>query len=545
MGRFEQSLTKHWRSRVAEARLRPRQGTGLLQKLWLAFVHAGYFRILLWGAAASGTAARWEIAALLATMQALFQTCELLGRGYKEFQLSIYGASDAALLEPTRRAQRKRIILAVVDAVAILGIWLLGGKIPAWTLIMGVPAFAFAVFIGPRLLAAIIPSKCVPLVVATTFLGFPLMVFISAKGILSRDLTDAIFLIAGSLSPAGWVVVMLRGLLEGRIILLGGLLLLATGYFLARTFAQSQDEKLVGLVTEGDVEKYIETAEAAREGMEPLVENDPSERLSAPIGPGLKETFLATGQTDLLDLPGSSAPRGGYRKKAIWTAAIVLGIATFGRPEFLGGTTSHLLLGFSLLFTYWTWLPFGLPAWFQPARIATNRVCPKFAVFPISLRSLLAGQIKRDLQQAVKALPLLTLLTFGAVQIAISPDWTASLSFAATTSLAAFLFLPLRWFRLARGFQSQQPFRLSFLLNVGMIIVMGILFSLQIVVMIFSVGVGLSGISDNFGSWHALAGLFLGISAINAMAGFIGLWIGIRAFEGERYDVVRNPPKDS
>lgn len=317
MGRFEQSLTKHWRKRVAETRLRPRQGTGLLQKLWLAFVHAGYFRIFLWGAAASGTAARWEIAALAATMQALFQTCELLGRGYQEFQLSIYGASDAALLEPTRRAQRKRIILAVVDAVAILGIWWLGGKVPAWTLIMGVPAFALAVFIGPRLLGAIIPSKCVPLVVATTFLGFPLMVFISAKGILSRDLADAIFLIAGSLSPAGWVVVMLRGLLEGRIILLGGLLLLAAGYFLARTFARAQDEMLVALVTEGDVEKYIETAESARENDPPPTENRPSETPPAPSGMSLKETFLATGQTNLLDLPGSSAPDRRNGKKAI------------------------------------------------------------------------------------------------------------------------------------------------------------------------------------------------------------------------------------
>lgn len=224
---------------------------------------------------------------------------------------------------------------------------------------------------------------------------------------------------------------------------------------------------------------------------------------------------------------------------------MVLGIATFGRPEFLGGTTSHLLLGFSLLFAYWTWLPFGLPAWFQPARISTNRVCPKFAVFPISLRSLLAGQIKRDLQQSVKALPLLMLLAFVAFQIAISPDWTASLSCAAMISLASFLALPLRWFRLARGFQAQRPFRPSFLLNVGMIIVMGILFLLQIVVMIFSVGVGLSGMSEYFGSWHSLAVLVLGIGVINAIAGFIGLWIGIRAFEGERYDVVRNPPRDS
>lgn len=544
---LEQRLARRWRDRIEAASVTPRRGPGFLREWRHQFGGAGVFRLLGWGLALTPAPASWQLFAVIVTARALADAWQLLQRGQTEWLLSLYGGTDDDLLEPTRRMQVQRACWAAIDAAVVLGIWWFQARVPGWTLLLGVPAFTLGVMIGPRLLAAVIPPALWRLLVPLGPFTLILLGVLLANSVLPPSLAEGVFVVAGWTSPAGWVVVMLRGLLEGRTALVGLPILLGVGAILARGFARRQDGSLVDEVTGGNEEPALRDSHKM-----PLPEvSPPSPAVADAAGRAsvrmneaeAGEVWLEFRERDLLDLPRGGLQSEPLMKKVVWTIVVLLGLAVLNRPEFEAlGVYRHLILGIVVGVAFASWIPLlGTPAWLWHCIISSGRACSAFALFPVSLRNVMKRQAVRDLRQSGIAFPGLALLLFFVLEIAFTPPWLDAAVCAVTASVTVFTFLPLRWFRLTLWAQSNKPFRLPRIILGAAIVVMAIVFLLQIVLLIVLFYMLFGGVLEPKSLALPMAIPVLVLGLVNALAGLAGAAVSVRAFERGRYDLIKVP----
>jgi hypothetical protein len=549
MSRIKRGLKKAWRERIRTVSPSVHRETYWLGDGWRAFARIGMMRFLAWCAMMPPFPQSWHIAAIFATVVAFLGAVHLTQRGQAEGLLSLYGGGDRDLLGPTRHWHWRRLLWGAADAAVVLGAWGLMDRIPWWAVALGIPTYAAACVISPRVLVAVVPETLL-LWLARSAVVFAILLAVAigqVKGL--KSWSEPVFWVLGLASPSGWVVLMLHGLLAGKVLLWGVVPLLIAAGFAARSFARTQDRSLLEWANGAGWEAMRELPtggidpDEADFGIPAQEDVVPGSSLSGtPDVGGALKGFRNLG---LPDIPlGKKPMHPPPWKKAAWTAGILLVLAVLARPEFVAlGTLRLLALGVGIIIAYVLWLPvLGVPAWLWYAPISRNRFSSLCGLFPVSFRSVVGSLMRQDARVAARVLPGLTGLTFLVFQIAFSPPVWVALGGAGIVGVAALLLLPLRWFRLTIWPLAHKPFRPARIGHGALITLMAVLFLLEAVMLVIAAFLAFGEVSyspDRY--WMAVFVPILG--SVNALAAMAGVWFGLRAYERVRYDLVKLPPK--
>jgi len=331
---------------------------------------------------------------------------------------------------------------------------------------------------------------------------------------------------------------MLRGLLDQRHLLWGFVPLLAASVWAARSFARTQDRQFLARLTDGCREPDWGTAARDEAPEPPQIEE--TEKIAAP----LREALQNARRLDLLDLPAGKPPASISWKKAVWLAAIFLGLAILARPEFSAlAEFRFLAFGFCVAFCYATALPLlGLPEWLWNAPVSLQRIASLCALFPIPFRKVIGDQMRRDVRVALRVLPGLTVLTALAFQIAFSPPVVVAIGAALVLSFLVLLLLPLRWLRLALWALSNKPFRITRMGHGVLVAIVVCLFLLEAVFVTVAAYL-VFGDLDLSAARYRTALLVAIPALLNGLLALAGTELTVRAYERARYDLVRERPK--
>jgi len=526
--RLEALLRRQWRARLA-------QDPGLKRKSRLAVRGDGWttwidssrlLRPAVWFLAVIPLPAGWLAAtvfALAVTYGRALQISTLNENQVKGAVISLYGGSDRDIQAPFRQWLGETTMWSLADGVFIFGLWWLLGSIPGWAALAGAPLFVAGIIIGPFLLSSVFPAR----IIGSILFGATIMTFgglvIGKK--MDLAVSEGLLQLSGILSPGGWAILMVRGLLEQQTYLALASLLIAAGFLQLRALTRAQESRIrEQIFSPGD------------DSVPPPEEDEETGEDSGAGNPLAGELTALRGR-ELADYPAKPAPDVTCLRRAAWNAVVVAALAALARVEFpLPAHIRLLLFAGSLLATHAIWLPFlRRPVWFFPVATALNREAPLGAFFPVDFRTVLRTQIRRDIRTTGMASPLLFALTTIAFLIALPLDLAtaAGLGFFATAFIA--LQVPLKWLSLALGLISSKPFR-SGQVPRALIVVGVVVIALAELAIATTFAASLL-VSVTF-PWTT--GVFaLGLAGINAALGLLGAASALTALERGKADLVR------
>ena len=523
---LERRLKRRWKETLRASRRQPHQGTPGSVLRALKFFNSGtFYRLVILIMAFFPFPQGWAIAVCFATMATIIHTSQLAFRGLEEVLISLYGANDRSIQALSRRWTRGVALLSMVDAVVYLGIWFFTGRIPWWSVILGIPSYVTAAVIGPWLLKDVIPLRFLTyLVTAISFAPAAMVVVIMRDGV-SPDLINSILWPLGALSPAGWTVLMLHETIAGQWYLLAVVPLLAAGVWFSRIFAREQEQNLLNLVCS---EKAFNLEPPENAGQSETEEKTLSQELAS---------SRATDGMEFLDVIPASL---SWRRLVVTLIPLLL-VAFAVRLEIVfTGNFRYIALALALIAAYVFWLPaLGTPVWLRYTFLSINRVTPCFALYPISLRSVLWREVRANLRTIGQVFPFLLVLSIAAFALAYPISGSAALICGLGLSLFATLKVPLRWFHLAVWPLSPSPFGFSNILRGTLTILVALVLLIEIVCVMFFL---ITTVGDQIG---IVAPWFLGFSLLNAFLGLLGFYAALWSYEKKRQDLVKFPPKNN
>lgn len=525
---IELRLRRKWRAYLrAHPAVRRKRRTGLFPRHYSS---SSLLRVLIPLIGFIPPPLGWLAAILLATWLTALNASQLLARGEEEALISYYGGNDASIMRLTRRWLQKLAVWRALDATIFLGIWWMLGRAPLWLVAAGIPCYVVSMLTGARLLASVAPPRLLNAI--CNYGGLLIVALLMAHQYVPPAAIEGGSWLIGALSPAGWTILMLRGLLQGELIFWLVAPLLVACVLVMRSIARTQDHRLLV-----DITRSVENPSWDDDGNEA----GPLEGAGDEVG---REASLVAELADFrkraqIDYPMELPPGPHLTGQSLWVVVIIMAAAVNARYGLVAPDMRYLIFAATLVGPHVMWLPFlGVPIWLQQTFLSPNRVASAFVVFPVRLRGLIHDQIKRDLNHAMRAAPYLFALAVAGMLVALPGPAPANVILAAMLTGCIVIQLPLRWFHLASYPLGTTPKGAERFVRIALILAILAVFFCQIVGVVAVIAAVVSG---TFQIPMALLALVPGV--INIGLAMAGVSMALSAYEKRRIDVIKPPPR--
>lgn len=482
-----------------------------------------FLRLIPWALAALPFPIGCLAATGFAVFLAIIHASHLASRGCDETVVNLYGADDAGIVALSRRWTAGIARWAVIDAVVFFGIWSFTGQTTLWAAALGIPLFVLGAISGPHLLATLVPEYVLRFL-AGWFLPMGYLGAFLHNHLLAVNL-GTLVVISGALCPAGWSVLMVRGLAAGEPLL--GLLavLIIASYVIARQMAGVRESHLIKISCQPAA--FSETGPG----------DTPARSL---VGPdAVAEAFSSARNRTLPELPAEKREPASMAVRTAWCGGILLLAAGLAHPgQFLPPSAASIVLATVICAVNLFWIPLlGTPAWFEWAFIAANRVAAMFALHPLSLRQILSAQMHRDWAISLRAIIPLAFLNGIAFFTAYPIGTSGAVTIGSLVTLGFFSKLPARWYHFAAMIQFHGTSLVARLLH-GLL-ALAMIFTLigEIIAILTVIHLAREQSPISVPALTAAA-----LSGMNAAWAWLGITTSLAAYEKGRTDLVKLPP---
>lgn len=544
-GRVVRRLTKYWKAELRKdpaalhgAKTLPKGPRQQGESPVLQVVG----RLVIWMAAFVSFPQGLAFFAIVSAAVTIWRASIETNRGPQEMVLNLYGGADRDLVSFFRMAMRRTAWLSALDAAVVFGLWCFLGRMPAWVAVLGVPCYVAGSVAGVVLLAALVPR---PVLAVGSFVGYmavPLCVPFLSGGKMPADVALNVMWLSGALVPAGWVLLMVHELLAGKYLLAGVVPLLGAAVWLGLGMARGLERRLFQHIFNNEpVESGPEFPESddGTSGDQEFPMGDQAGEDTGERAPAFREALETMRRRHFMDYGWETPAVPVLTTRVMRMVLVCFFFAVLIRFQAPIGAMLGFLFGGSLMLVLASVMDVrGAVAWAANIQISTNQITPLYALYPVSLRKVLATTIRRDLSRVLRGLPTGFLIAIGAFAIAAPFNYPGTLCCAVVVTLFVLLKFPLRWCHIVNGRAALASMPGGLFLKWTFLIVVVVIGLIEVVgaIVLCYLVFEMQGLQP--------AGLLFGAAALvvagmaNAALGLAGALFGLWAYESGRVDVV-------